>query len=111
VDSGVGRDGGGLDARPSVDAGPCGLAFYANDYEPACQLILDKYCCDQEKACGADTACAARVKCVNDCAPSRGEACIGACGTAGEAPLDALATCTKTPPYTVPVGIDCAWPQ
>jgi hypothetical protein len=94
-----------------VDAGPCGLTFYANDYEPACQLILDKYCCDQEKACGADTACATRVKCINDCVPPRDQACIGACGTGSQAALDAIATCTKTPPYAVPVGIDCSWPQ
>jgi hypothetical protein len=108
-DSGGATDGG-ADARPGVDAGPCGLTFYANDYEPAWQLILDKYCCEKEKACGADTACATLVKCINDCVPPRDQACVDACG-AREALLGAISTCTKTPPYTVPTGINCDWPQ
>src|SRR5262249_10314464 len=97
------------DARS--DAGGCGLVFYASDYEPSCQLLLDHYCCDQERACGADSACAALVKCVDACPPPRQTACIQACGANGQGPLDALANCTKSPPYTTPPGLNCSWPQ
>jgi len=100
-----GNDGGG------GDAGGCGLAFYPSDSEPSCQLLLDKYCCDQEKACAGDAACKALVKCIDDCPAPRDQACIQACGTSGETQLDAIATCTKTPPYAVPPGLSCGWPQ
>jgi hypothetical protein len=108
-------DGGAQDAAGALDAGGdagtgCGLDFYTSDYPPACALLLDKYCCDAERACGADATCVAFVACVDACPSPRQGACVAACGGGG-AKLDALAQCTKTPPYTVPPGIDCTWPQ
>jgi hypothetical protein len=101
-----GKDAGG----PGVDAGPCGMTFYPNDYEPSCQLLLDHYCCDQEKACAADTACTTVIACIDACPTPRQDTCINACGTTEPSTLNALAQCTKQPPYTVPAGIDCGWP-
>ena len=106
---------GGPDGATGADAGAdagngCGLVFYASDYEPSCQLILDKYCCDQEKACGGNATCAAFVACVNACTPPRQADCVTACGSGG-ASLDSISQCTKTPPYNVPTGLDCTWPQ
>jgi len=97
------------DAASGGDAG-CGLDFYAPDYAPACQLLLDKYCCDPERACSGDATCVAFVACANACPPPRQDACIAACGAAGSK-LDALSACTKSPPYTAPPGIDCTWPR
>ncbi len=87
----------------------CGLVLYTAEAAPACQLILDQYCCSQERTCGSDVSCRTYVACVDACPSPRQTACITACG-AVPGKLDALSTCTKTPPYTTPPGITCAWP-
>jgi hypothetical protein len=111
---GTTADGGAATGDAAADSGGtgtgCGLAFYPSDTTPACQLLLDKYCCPAERACGGDPTCNALVACVNACAPPRQADCINACG-AGSTKLDAIAACTKAPPYQAPPGIDCAWPQ
>lgn len=109
TDGGATGEGGASDSGGLGTA--CGLVFYPSDTTPACQLLLDKYCCPSERACGGDPACSALVACVNACAPPRQADCINACGTGGSTKLDAIATCTKAPPYQAPPGIDCAWPQ
>ena len=112
------EDAGGLDVsffvdavRP-VDTGVgCELAYYASDYAPACQPVLDKYCCSQEKSCAADGTCRALVNCINDCPPPRDPMCISACGDPSSGTVAAISICRQMPPYAAPQGVDCSWPQ
>ena len=95
-----------------ASGGPkCGLAFYGNDYDPGCQLDLDRGCCNPERNCAADKDCLALVECINACPPPKKGACIAACSGNGIPPgaerLDALAECTKNGGMKM---AGCDWP-
>ena len=92
----------------------CGLGFYPNDYDKGCQGALDQACCDEEKACAANTDCVKLIACFNACPTPRKDECINACATQGEstpglAEFFAIATCTKDGAYEEPSGADCGY--
>src|SRR5262249_19277242 len=112
------NDGGAKDA--AVDTGShvsspaCGLEFYPPDFPTQCQAALDRACCNAEKACGANADCKKLVACVNACPAPRTDDCVTACAGGSASPpgypeLDAIATCTKGPPYDA--GAECNWPN
>src|SRR3954469_18369644 len=59
----------------------CGLSLTWSKSGAACDAWMAQHCCSQQQACAGDAACAAFVKCVNDCPIPRQDACTKACGT------------------------------
>jgi hypothetical protein len=100
------------DSGTSKDGGACGLVLFPPDLPAQCQTELDKICCNEEKACGDDPACAAAVECMGKCPVPRKDSCIAACNPGGsaQAALEAVSTCSKNPSFDPDGGTRCSYP-
>lgn len=95
----------------AASAASCGLALYPADYPAMCQVALDKSCCAEERACGADTACASVVDCLAKCPAPRQDACTNACFPMGvPTTFDALGRCSKNATFEPDAGSSCSYP-
>jgi hypothetical protein len=106
---------GGAPATPDAGGGAaCGLAFTGPKWTASCQSWSDQYCCNQQKACAANAACAQLIACIDACPSPRKDPCINACTPDGGSAvdlLDAFGSCSKSTPSGGPeIPSSCEWP-
>jgi hypothetical protein len=87
----------------------CGVAFSWTKDAATCQGWMERYCCNQTRACSNEMTCSSWVKCINACPVPRQDACIIACGTKPIS-LDDVSACTKQTPPAVATPLSCEWP-
>ena len=118
-DGGTAEDTGAQKpADGGTNSGACGLVFYGTGYPAACQTLLDRACCADERACAGIATCIGFVECEDACPDPKEESCLETCaamnpaGSPGSAAFEALASCGRSrgTPDSGPAK-QCDWPD